>query len=324
MRDIIDTFVTLGQRLESVNSSAMATDLYSRAIEQNPWFTETDIKGAINAICNDMLRREHLEPWLKNYNTNNTPRRVAIIMAGNIPLVGFFDLLCVLCSGHEAHIKPSSKDSVLMRYVVSQLKEIDPNIPIFDYDATQSYDMAIATGGEDANRYFEQHFASTPRLLRSSRHSIAILDGSESSADIEGLWHDITAYSGLGCRSISMIFAPRNHTMPSMHGEPSNKKLKGILTTTRALYRMKGIPHIDCGAFIITEGNNFPTTLAAVTLYPYDNIQEVTEWIATHKDDIQCIVAHAVVENSVPFGHAQRPTLYDYADGVDTMAMLNI
>ncbi len=323
MRDIIDIFVTLGRRLRNEIETPKIKDLYARAIADNPWFTEHDITCAIEAICSDMLDEMRLNEWAQHYPKSTTPQRVAIIMAGNIPLVGFFDLLCVLCSGHEAHIKPSSKDSVLMRHVVDILRDIEPQIAIYDYSADDKYDIAIATGGDDANRYFREHFATTRCLLRGSRHSVAVLDGTESAAEIEGLWHDITAYSGLGCRSISMLFIPRNCEVPKMHGEPINRKLKGTLSTTRALYTMKGTSHIDCGAFIMTEGREFPTTLAAVTLYRYDGISEVKEWIAKRAEKIQCIVSHADIANSVPFGKAQHPTLHDYADGVDTMAMLN-
>ena len=323
MIDIIDIFVTLGKRLRNQMEVPATKELYARAIYDNPWFTELDITSAIDAICCDMLNEERLKEWIKHYPRSTTQQRVAIIMAGNIPLVGFFDLLCVLCSGHEAHIKPSSKDSVLMRHIVDMLRDIEPQIPIYDYSAEDKYDIAIATGGDDANRYFREHFATTRCLLRGSRHSVAVLDGTESAAEIAGLWHDITAYSGLGCRSISMLFIPRDCAAPKMYGEPINRKLKGTLSTTRALYAMKGTPYIDCGAFLMTEGREFPTTLAAVTLRRYDDIGEVKEWIAGHADKIQCIVSHADIANSVPFGEAQHPTLHDYADGVDTMAMLN-
>lgn len=323
MLDIIDIFVQLGERLRNEIETPAIEELYARAIADNPWFTEHDITCAINAICSDMLDETRLKGWIREYPKSTTPQRVAIIMAGNIPLVGFFDLLCVLCSGHEAHIKPSSKDSILMHHVVDILRDIEPRIAIYDYNADEKYDMAIATGGDDANRYFKRHFADTRCLLRGSRHSVAVLDGTESATEIEGLWHDITAYSGLGCRSISMLFIPRNGVVPEMRGEPINPKLKGILSTTRALYAMKETSHIDCGAFIMTEGYEFPVSLATVTLYRYDDIGEVKTWIAEHSERIQCIVSHTEIANSVPFGQAQHPTLHDYADGVDTMAMLN-
>ena len=323
MKHIVDIFSALGEQLTRFGSDENSNRIIEEAIAANGWFTRVDILRAVEAIRVEMLDRAKLESWLNNYTKSAQPKRVAVIMAGNIPLVGFFDLLCVLAAGHECHLKPSSKDSVLMRHVVDMLRDIEPQIAIYDYSADDKYDIAIATGGDDANRYFREHFATTRCLLRGSRHSVAVLDGTESAAEIEGLWRDITAYSGLGCRSISMLFIPRNGVVPEMHGEPINRKLKGTLSTTRALYAMKGTPYIDCGAFIMTEGREFPTTLAAVTLYRYDDISEVKEWIAKRAEKIQCIVSHADIANSVPFGKAQHPTLHDYADGVDTMAMLN-
>ena len=269
-----------------------------------------------------MLDATKLRLWLSNYTTATIPQRVAIIMAGNIPLVGFFDLLCVLCSGHEAHIKPSSKDRVLMQYIVDTLRSIEPTIPIYDYSATERYDMVIATGGQEANRYFESHFSGTKRLLRSSRHSVAVLAGNESSEELRGLYNDITAYSGLGCRSVSMIFAPRNLDIALAKGEAQNPKLRRNIASMRALYTMQGRSFADYGSFLAIEGSSFATSLANVVVQRYDDIAEVRAWLKEHSEEIQCIVSHLDIENAVAFGEAQHPKLNDYADGVDTMKFL--
>lgn len=322
MREAIEIFTTLQERLRHFGTTAEDRAIIASAIEDNPWFTEADIHRAIAAICADMLQRDKLTTWLAQYPPIAEPRDVAVIMAGNIPLVGFFDLLCVVASGHRCHIKPSSKDTHLMRHVVELLRDIDGDIPIFDYSADREYDMAIATGGDDANRYFREHFVGTRTLLRGSRHSVAILDGTESPREMKGLAHDITAYSGLGCRSISMVFIPTNwqgrlHAMPV-----ANTKLTNNIRSQRAMLTMQHRDYMDCDGYLALYGNDFPTTLATVTLREYTTLDDVRAWIETNREHIQCITTHCDIEGRVPLGYAQRPTLWDYADGIDTMAFL--
>lgn len=312
----------MGERLLGFGHDDATRKVMACAMAENEWFTEEDILQAMEAIRLDMLDREKLTSWMSSYTPSTTPRRVAVIMAGNIPLVGFFDLMCVVMSGHHCYLKPSSKDRVLMEYVVSTLRDIESSIPIYTYDANDTYDMAIATGGDEAHRYFSEHFATTRALLRGSRHSIAVLRGDESREELEGLVKDITAYSGLGCRSVSMLFTPRGVCPAIPHCKPHNRKLDNNLRSMRALYTMQGGSFIDCGGFIMLGGEEFPRSLAQVTLREYDDISEVREWLSTNRDSVQCVVSHDAIAGSVPFGYAQRPTLTDYADSVDTMLFL--
>ncbi|MBO7189913.1 MAG: aldehyde dehydrogenase [Alistipes sp.] len=322
MSSIIEIFIALGERLRVFGRSEESRAVIASAVECNPWFTERDIVSAVEAIRTDMLDKGKLEAWASKYPTAQTPQRVAIIMAGNIPLVGFFDLLCVLCSGHKAYIKLSSKDRVMMQYIVDALRDIESNIAIYDYSSEEHYDMVIATGGEDANRYFESHFANTKRLLRGSCHSVAVLDGKESRAELEGLFEDITAYSGLGCRSVSMIFAPMGHDIALSKAEAHNTKLRRNIASMRALYTLQGREFCDYGAFLAIEGKVFATSLANVVVQRYSDIAEVKAWLTEHSEQIQCVVSHLDIEGCVPFGEAQHPQLNDYADGVDTMEFL--
>lgn len=322
MRDIIEIFTLLGKRLESFGKDAESKAVIDSAIEQNAWFTRPDIERAVEAIRLDMLQPHNLTKWLSNYHRAHNPKRVAIIMAGNIPLVGFFDLLCVLCSGNEAHIKPSTKDRVLTRYIVDLLRDIEPSIPIYDYLESEHYDMAIATGGEDANRYFESHFEGTKRLLRGSRHSVAVLNGTESAEELEALMEDITTYAGLGCRSVSMIFAPKGYDITLPYTQALNPKLRRNIASIKALYTLQNIEFRDFGAFLAIEGKEFASSLAVVTIQRYNDLSEVKSWLKEHSDHIQCVVSHLDIEGCVDFGKAQHPTLWDYADGVDTMKFL--
>lgn len=318
MKHIVDIFSALGERLTHFGGDDASNRIIDEAIAANGWFTRADILRAVEAIRSEMLDCDMLAAWLSHYTKAVEPKRVAVIMAGNIPLVGFFDLLCVVAAGHECHLKPSSKDSVLMRYIVEQLRDIEPSIAIYDYSADAAYDMAIATGGDDANAYFRAHFAGTRTLLRGSRHSVAVLNGNESAEELQALYNDITAYSGLGCRSVSMLFVPRGYVPDFKRGEAENVKLRRNIQAMRATLTIEGAEFWDAGAFIMRRGEDFAQSLAVVTLREYLDIGEVSEWIEENKEHIQCVVSRS----DIPFGRAQYPALMDYADGVDTMHFL--
>ena len=318
MKHIVDIFSALGERLTRFGSDDASNRIIDEAIAANGWFTRADILRAVEAIRSEMLDREKLTAWLSHYTKAVEPKRVAVIMAGNIPLVGFFDLLCVVAAGHECHVKPSSKDSVLMRYVVEQLRDIESNIAICGYSANATYDMAIATGGDDANAYFRDHFAGTRTLLRGSRHSVAVLNGNESAEELQALYNDITAYSGLGCRSVSMLFVPRGYMPDFKRGVAENAKLRRNIQAMRATLTIEGAEFWDAGAFIMRRGENFVQSLAVITLREYSYIEEVKKWIEENTEHIQCVVSRS----DIPFGRAQYPALTDYADGVDTMRFL--
>lgn len=322
MKHIVDIFTTLGERLASFGGDDKSHSIIEDAIAVNGWFTRVDILRAVEAIRTEMLERERLANWLQNYTATTEPKRVAVIMAGNIPLVGFFDLLCVLAAGHECHVKPSSKDSVLMRYVIEQLRDIEPNIAVFDYSADVTYDMAIATGGDDANAYFREHFAGTRTLLRGSRHSVAMLSGAEGKGELSALYNDITAYSGLGCRSVSMLFVPQGYVPNFERGVAENVKLKRNIEAMRATLTIEGAEFWDAGAFIMRRGDDFAQSLAVVTLKEYVDMADVSAWLKSNAERIQCVVSNCGIEGTQPLGRAQYPALADYADGVDTMRFL--
>lgn len=318
MQRTIEIFTTLGERLATFGKDEASARIIEDAVAENGWFTPKDILQAVDAIRSEMLDREPLTAWLSVYNRASSPKRVAVIMAGNIPLVGLFDLLCVIAAGHTCCVKPSSKDRVLMRYIIGLLREIEPAIRIEEYVATDHYDMAIATGGDDANTYFRNHFATTRTLLRGSRHSIAILDGTESREELQGLYTDITSYSGLGCRSVSMLFVPQGYTPKFESQAAHNTKLVRNVQAMRATLTIEGVEHHDCGAFLMCKGEKFSNSLAVVTLREYDDIEDVRAWIKDNAEGIQCVVSH----HDIAFGRAQYPALTDYADGVDTMRFL--
>lgn len=323
MLSVIDIFAALGERLRSFGSEPESQLRMAMAVEANGWFTERDLRRAVEAIRTEMLDRCKLESWLADYRPVSVPRRVAVVMAGNIPLVGFFDLLCVVASGNECYVKPSSKDSVMMSYVIDALRTIEPSVPIFDYDPDASYDMVIATGGDDANRYFRTRFAGVKSLLRGSRHSVAVLSGAESEAELRAVVDDITFYSGLGCRSVSMLFIPRDFRLERLYVANSGGKYYNNYLTARAMLTMQRREAVDCGAFLCVEQQCFTSVLSCVAYVRYDDMSQVEEWLAEHDDELQCVVSTVTsLPRQVLPGRAQCPTLWDYADGVDTMAFL--
>ena len=322
MKHIVDIFTALGERLNNFGSDERSNHIIEDAIAGNGWFTRSDILRAIGAIRSEMLERKALTEWFNHYTPTTHSKHVAVIMAGNIPLVGFFDLLCVLAAGHECHLKPSSKDRVLMNYIVEQLRDIEPSIAIYDYSADEIYDMAIATGGDDANAYFREHFATTRTLLRGSRHSVAVLNGKESTEELYALYNDITAYSGLGCRSVSMLFVPQGYVPCFERGVAENVKLRRNIQAMRATLTIEDEEFYDAGAFIMRRGEDFAQSLAVVTLREYADIEDVKTWLKGNAEHIQCVVSNIGIEGTQPLGRAQYPALMDYADGVDTMRFL--
>ena len=325
MKSTIQIFSELGLRLTEFGSDEASRSVIARAVAENEWFSVEDIRYAVEAVRQQMLDADKVSQWLAHYPSigSREPRRVAIIMAGNIPLVGFFDILCIIASGHRCHLKASSKDAVLTRYIVDLLRDIDPDIPLYDYDPKAHYDMAIATGSDEANAYFREHFATTRSLLRGSRFSVAILDGKESDDELSALMNDITAYSGMGCRSVSVVLAPHNTTPRLPKREAHNPKLRGLIATQRALRTMQGLPYHDHGAFLLIEATEPTHSLATVALCHYSTLDDATKWLADHHDQIQCVVSHIPsIEQRVAFGEAQQPTLWHYADGIDTMQFL--
>lgn len=324
MKSSIDIFLELGDRLSFFGENAISHGVIAHAQETNVWFTSADIRRAVAALCSEMLHRNHLKAWLGTYDlTAVHPHRVLVVMAGNIPLVGFFDLLCVLCAGHHCVVKPSGKDLVLLEYMVSLLREIEPHVPISFYDGHEQIDAVIATGSNNATRYFKAHFTNIPLLLRGSRQSVAVLSGRESEQQLRGLSDDVFAYSGLGCRNVSLIFVPRGYelrlTPPTMSAKYYNNYLQ-----TKALIAMQGISFFDLGTAVLTEQRTFPTALSRINYAFYDAPEEVSAWLAEHDDELQCVVTeHLTHSRRVEFGRAQSPTLTDYPDDRDVMDFLS-
>ena len=317
-----ELFVRLGRRLGSIGEDDAAVVAACRA---NGWFTAAEVCRALRAVAEDMLDRERLERWLAAYPSlpAGRQRNVLVIMAGNIPAVGFFDLLCVCMSGHRCIVKPSSKDRVTMDFIISTMREIDPHAPVEYYDS-QRIDAVIATGSDNANRYFRARYGGIPSLLRGSRSSVAVLAGDESEDELRGLSDDIFAYSGLGCRNVSVVFAPRGYELRIPVPDRINRKYTNNYIQTKAIAEMRGEEFSDTGCAIVAVGDGFPAELSRINCIRYDSMAEVDEWLAAHDGELQCVVSRCCDHpRSAGFGCAQRPSLTDYPDAADVMEFLS-
>lgn len=300
-----------------------------RAVQANKWFTAQSVAGAVEAIRLNMLQRDMLSAWFSNYDMENIKKRkIAVVMAGNIPCVGFFDLLCVYVCGHACFYKPSSKDTVLIEYIVSLLKEIDPEAEIERYAKGIEVDKAITMGSDNTNRYFRRRFEGIPVIYRGSRSSVAVLTGNETDEELGLLANDIFAYSGLGCRNVSMLWLPRGTDLVRLAqrlklNDKLNQHYINNYRQTKALAAMSGNDCADGGYFLLIPADDFPSAVSAVSCRLYDDSEEVELWIANNEEKIQCVVDRdgQYVRGTV-FGHSQSPTLADYPDGVDVISFL--
>ncbi len=322
----IEHFIELGNRLAAFGSDGYSDGVISAAVDANSWFTREGIIAAIEAIRCEMLDRDKIEQWVAHYPMLPTQSscNVLVVMAGNIPAVGFFDMLCVLVAGHRLYIKPSSKDRALILYLRELLLEIDPSIPIYIYSDSDPVDAVIATGGESANLYFRSKYRGVPALLRGNRGSVAVMSGEESDADIELLLRDIYSYSGLGCRNVSMIFIPKGYDLRLPRVEVSELYHNNYLQQ-KALSVMRGVDFIDSGSSVLSWSCSLPTALSVISIYEYSSVEEVDEWLESHDSEVQCVVSgfynHSRV---VGFGESQSPSLFDYPDAVDVLKFLTL
>lgn len=323
MMSMVDMFAALGDRLRHFGCDERSKGVCREAMATNEWFSHEDIMMAVDAISRQMLSREKLLSWASHYPRPTQSKRVGIIMAGNLPLVGFFDLLCVLMSGHTAVVKPSSKDLALTQYIIDNLRDISANVPIETLSDDASVDMLIATGGDTAARYFRSHYPDIPTLIRGSRHSVAVLSGRESAEQMQGLRRDIYSYSGLGCRNVSLLFVPRGWSGAIPQPEAILEMKQGNYLSDKALLTMLGVEFEDLNGVLAIESSALPESISRIHYSVYDSLAEVERWLVENDAHLQCVVSQCVAHSRrVDFGCAQYPTLWDYADGVDVMEFL--
>ncbi|NKI25043.1 acyl-CoA reductase [Arenibacter sp. 6A1] len=299
---------------------------------KNGWFTKENILYSLKSWA-EQLTAENLEEWLSAYEIEkNQPKTVAIIMAGNIPLVGFHDFLSTLITGNRVLIKLSSNDTVLLPCVAQYLIELEPSLREkidFADGKLDSFDAVIATGSNNTSRYFEHYFSKKPNLIRKSRNSVAVLTNKETKEQLTALGEDIFRYYGLGCRSISKIFVPRNYNFDQLYEAIysykdilDQAKFSNNYDYNKAVYLMSEYKILDNGFLMLKEDANYASPIATLFYEYYDSLEELKNTLSAHSERLQCIVADGVLKEEVKFGHTQKPSLKDYADNIDTVDFL--
>ncbi|MEO6831679.1 MAG: acyl-CoA reductase [Chitinophagaceae bacterium] len=297
-----------------------------KAIDRNAWFTQDFIELAATNIATAFLEKEKLESWLKTYTLPANPHLVGVVMAGNIPLVGFHDFLCGFLCGHNIVLKPSEKDDVLLPHLVEVLASWDEEVAtqIRFADFLKNCDAYIATGSNNSARYFEQYFGKYPHVIRRNRTSVAVLDGTETEEDFQKLGQDIFSFFGLGCRSVTQLCVPEGYdfipllrSLESFRAINDHNKYRNNYDYHLAIFLLNKVPYLDNGSLLLVE-NEIPFSAVSVLHYRYYQDKESLLSKLRNDTDIQAIVCR----EEVPFGGSQRPGLSDYADGVDTMAFL--
>ena len=294
----------------------------------NGWFTEEMIRKAIGNL-GESLNKENLEQWCDQYTFSKKPKTIAVIMAGNIPLVGFHDFLCVLLSGNRIMAKMSSEDDkllpVLAEFLICFYPEVKDFISFSDRNM-KGFDAVIATGSNSSFLHFEQYFSKYPHIFRKNRTSIAILDGTESESQLKALGDDIFDFFGRGCRSVSHLLLPRSFEINKVFEHIvhqgaviNNKKYGNNYDYNKAVHLMNQEKLLDNNFVLLKETKLLSSPLGMLYYHFYDDVDEVNSYCEEHKDSIQCRVG----AGGLPFGTAQSPKLNDYADNVDTMQWLN-
>jgi Acyl-CoA reductase (LuxC) len=329
----IKAFADLGLYLNDPKNISEIELWADRASHQNNWFTIENTQKAIKSIADYFLNEELLKQWTDLYEIQDTPetvKSVGVIMAGNIPAVGLHDLMTIVLSGHACVAKISSQDSAIMLALIEKLLEFNPNLEIRLAEKMNEVDALIATGSDNSAKYFEYYFKNKPHIIRQNRTSIAILKGEETEEDFLNLGNDITDYFGLGCRNVSKIYVPSGYDFTQFYDSIESfgdifyhNKYKNNYDYNKSIYLVNGIHHYDNGFMILTKNEALVSPISVIFYEEYDNKEDLEKIISENQNKIQCIVSkNAWYEKSFNFGDAQKPKLWDYADGVDTMAFL--
>lgn len=340
--EIVNGFVQLGKLMRALGKNEDWKDfsvgvtqseyesligIINRQVSYNGWFTKENVRKSLLNL-GEQLTLERLTDWTSKYRFSSTPRRIGIIMAGNIPLVGFHDFLSVVCSGNVAVCKLSSNDKTLLPALAEHLLQFNPTFAeriVFSQGKIGEIDGVIATGSDNSIKYFEQYFGKYPHIFRKNRTSVAILDGTETHEQINRLGEDIFTYFGLGCRNVSHLLIHESFELNRFfegiigHGEViNNNKYGNNYDYHRAIYLMNQIELLDNNFVMLRETSDLFSPLSIVHYQRYTTQAEVTEFLESHQEKIQVVIGNGHAE----FGSSQVPSLTDYADGVDVMKWL--
>jgi hypothetical protein len=324
----VKAFASLGRYLKNLAQEELQS-LTDAARNQNPWFTPFSVSKALHNIV-EFLDEDSLKKWVNNYNFSSSEKRVGVVLPGNIPLVGFHDILCILISGNIAMIKMSSKDRALMNFVLEKLVTIEPAFAtqIVIAEQLKNFDAVIATGSDNTSRYFEFYFKKYPHIIRKNRTSVAILDGTESEKDLAELGKDVFTYFGLGCRNVSKLYVPEGYSFNYLfesweryadivnHHKYCNNYdyQKSILLVNRQEF-------LDNGFVLVQQSDKVVSPISVVFFETYVDDSDLKAKINSTREKIQVVVGRGPFAE-VSFGNAQCPAIDDYADKIDTLKFL--
>ncbi len=348
IRKRIDAFVKLGNFLSQFsregiqkNDTVEFNDIFfdgfkhqlKLAEENNSWFTKENLLFACESWTK-ALTLSNIEKWTKDESLiTDSNKVVAVVMAGNIPLVGFHDFLSVLISGHAVLAKLSTNDKHLLPFIAKYLEFCNDEFKgkiTFTSEKLENFDAVIATGSNNTARYFEFYFKDKPNIIRKNRNSVAIITGNENEEDYEKLSEDVFRYFGLGCRSVSKIFIPKDYDfdqffkgMYNKQNIINNAKYANNYDYNKAVYLMSEFDILENGFLMIKEDESYASPIASIFYEYYDNSDDLKIKLHEDRDKIQCVVAKDFLEQEIAFGQTQHPNLWDYADGVNTLNFLS-
>lgn len=326
LQERIELMVQAGEYLMADKSEWQ--DVKQQAYEKNGWFTPEFIQHAAQQIAENFLAKDKLEKWVSHYHIDDNipPKNIGIIMAGNIPMVGFHDMLAVFITGHHQTIKLSSKDDVLLSHLVKHLSGINPEIRshISFAEMLKGCDAYITTGGSNSARAFKEYFGKYPHIVRTNRTSAAILTGGETAKELSAFSDDIHLYFGLGCRNVTKFYVPENYDFVPLikafdkyayFGD--HHKYKNNFDYQLSILLLNNVYYMTGGSTLLTENENLFSPISVIHYSTYKDIEEVKSFLKDN-EEVQCIAGNGFV----PFGKSQQPELFTYADGEDTMEFL--
>lgn len=336
--EFLSQFSTISfQKKEILKENDLFFDKFASVLKQaelhNAWFSAENLRFACQSWA-EALTEEKLNRWVAGYDfEKNTPKKVLIVMAGNIPLVGFHDFLSVYVSGNQSVIKLSSDDKILLPFIAEFLHHVHPSLEkntfIFTDEKVTDFEAVIATGSNNTARYFEYYFGKKPHIIRKNRNSVAVLTGKETEAELFNLGNDIFRYYGLGCRSVSKIFVPKDYDFDlffkaifPFNSIINEQKYANNYDYNKAVYLMSLYKLRENGFLILKEDENYASPIATLFYEFYSDENSLKQRLSADYEKIQCVVSSGFLPNEIPFGKTQQPELWDYADNVNTLDFL--
>ena len=346
--DKINAFIELGKFLAQFsdkenlkNTSVLNNELFFNDFvslielsqSHNGWFTPEQVYFSIQS-WSKALTEGNLNHWLQPYDFSKVqPKTVGLILAGNIPLVGFHDFLSVLISGHKVLVKTSSNDQKLLPFLANYLISINPDFEkyiTFTEGKLENFDAVIATGSNNTARYFEYYFKDKPSIIRKNRNSVAVLDGNETQEQLIALGEDIFRYFGLGCRNVSKLFVPKGYTFEAFFKAIFAykdviyyEKYANNYDYNKAVFLMSNFKLLDNEFVTLKEDTSYSSPISSIFYEHYESIESIENRLKNEADQIQCVVSNNLISNSTAFGQTQLPNLWDYADTIDTLSFLS-